>query len=115
MSNLQDRTKAKLLSLDALIAWSETKPARRTFNYGNVHGTCYFSQYLNENGYRNHMSWREGNLDNKWKNEGYSLWMILHRKFGNFAFAPFGKNTFGIVTRKLKEYRKMRYTDSLFP
>lgn len=100
MSSLQDRTKTRLLSLDALIAWSETKPARKTFDYGNVYGTCYFSQYLNEHGYQDHMKWRytQGKVD------GYQLWMRLHTKFGNFAYAP-DRNTFGAVTKRLKEYR----------
>lgn len=100
MSSLQDRTKAKLLSIDALIAWSEKKPANKSFSYNSVQGTCYFSQYLNENGYRNHMSWR---TYTKFKSEGYSLWMALHRKFGDFAYAS---NTFGGVTKRLKEHRE---------
>lgn len=43
------------LSFESLIAWLETMPAARTYNYMNCDGRCLYGQYMRAHG----IKWKE--------------------------------------------------------
>lgn len=49
------QTKPDVLSLEGLIAWLETKPAQRAYDYLNCEGQCLYGQYMAAHG----IPWRE--------------------------------------------------------
>ena len=73
MPRLEDHERLRILSVDNVIAWATKKDPNQSYEYGNVAGKCFFSQYLNENGAPNHL--------NSFNPSERQLWYELHKRF----------------------------------
>jgi allantoicase len=107
MSSLDDRKRARLLDINTLIAWAETKDPSEVYQYCDMRGKCFFSQYLFAHGVNNHF-----NPDNA--PDEVNLWFKLHFVFKHcvkpegysyFSLERLQPMTFGRAVLKLKIYR----------
>lgn len=102
MSSLKDRyamldsQHARLLDINTLIAWAETKPHGEMYDYGDVGGNCFFSQFLNEHGLTKHNEQFN-------PNPGRELWYALHALYKDYINRWINMpTTFGNAVLRLK-------------